>query len=766
VTVTSDTESAGESVTLTESGSASGVFHGSIDTGTGPAVEDGILQVTDGDTIVAEYLDADDGQGGTNVPKTDSAVVDCTAPVIQDVGSQDVSDTGATVVWATDEPANSLVRYDTIAPPSQEASRSRLTTLHEVTLDGLEECTTYFYEVESGDGQGNTAVDDNEGAYYTFETYRNLPETGPVPCHQGQVVLDRPDPYGCSDTVGVTVIDVDLDTDPTVVETVEVQATSSTEPAGEWITLTEIAPSNSRFQGSVTLAGGAAVPGDGVLSVSAGDLITVTYRDLDDGIQGPYTATATSSTDCVAPVIRDVRVIDVSATRAVVEYFTDEPGTSRVEFGPTAALGQVAEDTALVTTHRLAISPFGQCDRVHFRVSSADANQDERTADAGGTPFQFNLRQIGGLVYHDIFEADTGWTLTGEWERGIPQGLGSPNADPTEDWSGSYLIGNDLSGQGSYPGDYEPSASETARSPSFSTRQRRDLELLVRRKLGVNTADEVGIYIVTGGADQVWTSGSAFNDLDWFLHRIDISAHADNKSSVQIEFRLSSFDPSHSYGWNIGEIIVKDSTQPDLLACGGCAGAPTFRGVTAVHDPDPCGPGGLVVEWQQAAAWGTGTGGTYEVYRGASAGFVPDASNRVASGLAGTSWTDASAPVDTPVWYVVRARNDESCTADGGLDDGNLVRLGATETTSRPLPSPVGETLVAWTVGGAHLRLEWTPAAGADHYVVRRATLPDFSDAADLGTTTADYFEDAGAATEPGFYGYRVFAVDACGREE
>jgi hypothetical protein len=291
--------------------------------------------------------------------------------------------------------------------------------------------------------------------------------------------------------------------------------------------------------------------------------------------------------------------------------------------------------------------------------------------------------------------------------------------------------------------------------------------LIIRRKLGVTSADEAGIYILTNGTDQAWTSNYNVHDSDWVEYRKLISAWADNKNSVQIEFRLESSDPDHSFGWNIDEIIVKDSTQPDYLVCGGCAGAPAFGGVTAVYDPDRCGAGGLVIEWEPAPAWGTGTTGTYDIHRGTTPDFVPGEPNRVASGLTGTNWTDGSAPPDTPVWYAVRSRNDESCTGGEGLSDDNLVRMGATATGSLPLPDQVGDVLTAWPVGGTHVRLEWVPAAGADHYVVRRGEAIDFSDAVEIGTTTRTFFEDPGAAGDAtAFYSYKVFAVDACGREE
>ena len=42
----------------------------------------------------------------------------------------------------------------------------------------------------------------------------------------------------------------------------------------------------------------------------------------------------------------------------------------------------------------------------------------------------------------------------------------------------------------------------------------------------------------------------------------------------------------------------------------------------------------------------------------------------------------------------------------------------------------------------------------------------DLSDGVEIGSTTETFFEDPGAANDPNSYTYKVFAVDACGREE
>ncbi|MGD8396426.1 MAG: S8 family serine peptidase [Candidatus Eiseniibacteriota bacterium] len=765
VTVSSGSEPAGEPLALTEVGAGSGVFRGTLATAVGAATPGGTLQIAHGDTIVAEYVDADDGAGGLGVTKTAAAQVDCVPPAISGVGATNVGTDSATVVWTTDEASDSRVRYGDATPPDAQQSAAGLAVQHAVQLQGLTECTVYKFEVESADAVGNASLDDDGGSYHVFETLVTLPGIGVVPCHQGQVLLDRASPYGCDAQVGITVLDLDLDTDPGQVESVPVLLTSSSEPAGEWVDLAEINAQSSRFEGLAPLHRGAPAAGDGRLAVGPGDLITATYFDADDGEGGSRVATVHSTADCTAPFIGDLRVTGIAATRALVEWSTDEPATSRVEFGDDAALGSVVEDLTLVTEHSVVISPFDACDRAHFRVVSSDADGEARVADAAGVPFSFNTNLIPGLVWHETFETDTGWQLPDEWERGTPQGLGTHEGDPAAAWSGSFVIGNDLSGQGSRPGDYEPSTASSAISPAFSTRQERDLELIVHRKLGVTSTDEASIHVITSGTDQVWTSNYQVDDPDWWVQTRDISGWADNQSTVQLEFRIESADADTSFGWNIDEIIVKDATLPDYAACNDCSGPPAFAGLTSVVDPDPCGAGGLLLQWQPAPAWGTGTGGTFDVHRGTTPDFVPDASNRIASGLGGTSWTDAGAPVDVPVWYVVRARNDESCGGEGLADD-NAVRLGATETTALSLPTPVGATLSVVVVGSAHARLEWVPVAGAQRYAILRGGAPDSSDAVEVGTADGATYEDVDAVIDPATLYYRVVAVDACGRYE
>jgi hypothetical protein len=156
VSVWSDTESTPETLTLVEHGPDSRAFSGQITTTFDPPVPgDGLLTLSPGDTISARYIDALDCDGGVDVAYTATAGLDCGPPVISDVGEADVSDVAASIIWNTNEQSSSTVYWGEAAPPSNVASSSGLTLDHSVPLSGLQECTVYYYSVESVDGPGN-----------------------------------------------------------------------------------------------------------------------------------------------------------------------------------------------------------------------------------------------------------------------------------------------------------------------------------------------------------------------------------------------------------------------------------------------------------------------------------------------------------------------------------------------------------------------------------------------------------------------------------
>ncbi len=169
INIASTTEAGGETVTLTETGPETALFTGTIDIA---AVDsNGVLQVVEGDTITATYIDADDGFGGTNVVVTADAVVDCTNPLISNVAAVDIDPRSARVTFNTDEPASATLRYGLdCAALTNEITAPGFNTAHSIALKQLTDNTVYYYELEAEDEAGNVTIDTNGGICYSFMT--------------------------------------------------------------------------------------------------------------------------------------------------------------------------------------------------------------------------------------------------------------------------------------------------------------------------------------------------------------------------------------------------------------------------------------------------------------------------------------------------------------------------------------------------------------------------------------------------------------------
>jgi peptidoglycan hydrolase-like protein with peptidoglycan-binding domain len=79
-------------------------------------------------------------------------------PVISSIATSSPSGTTETITWTTDEPATSDINYGTSISYSSASSSAALVTSHSITLTGLTAATTYHFQVETVDGQSNTAT--------------------------------------------------------------------------------------------------------------------------------------------------------------------------------------------------------------------------------------------------------------------------------------------------------------------------------------------------------------------------------------------------------------------------------------------------------------------------------------------------------------------------------------------------------------------------------------------------------------------------------
>jgi MYXO-CTERM domain-containing protein len=121
-----------------------------------------------------------------------------------------------------------------------------------------------------------------------------------------------------------------------------------------------------------------------------------------------------------------------------------------------------------------------------------------------------------------------------------------------------------------------------------------------------------------------------------------------------------------------------DSNEASVTATGVCTLPPTFAGVTSVSNAaaSTCS---TAVSWDPATPICGGTL-TYSVYRSTTPGFTPSVGNRIATGIAGTSFADDLNLMDrTKYYYVVRAVETSNATNE---DTNTVEKSGAPTGTA------------------------------------------------------------------------------------
>ncbi len=164
-----------------------------------------------------------------------------------------------------------------------------------------------------------------------------------------------------------------------------------------------------------------------------------------------------------------------------------------------------------------------------------------------------------------ILSRTLNWILNGEFEHGSPMGLGGSqgNPDPDYAYSGSNVIGTDLSGSGDYPGDYEKNLEKdqfNATSDTFDFTYYNDLSLRYMRFLNIGINDEVSIDVSSDGGNtwkEAWVNTGMILDDSWKLHEVDITALAARKKNVRVRYNIGTTnDYWQLSGWNIDDFSI------------------------------------------------------------------------------------------------------------------------------------------------------------------------------------------------------------------
>lgn len=196
-------------------------------------------------------------------------------------------------------------------------------------------------------------------------------------------------------------------------------------------------------------------------------------------------------------------------------------------------------------------------------------------ANDGGTPpeggdsnqAKVTVKRVD-TVYFEEINSDPGWTTNDDqWQWGVPGGGGGGygNPDPTSGYTGSNVIGYNLSG------NYKKMRSTGwATTPVIDCTAMTGVTLSFYRWLNVEASlyDHAYIEVSNNGStwNTIWENSAEITDSSWTLQTYDISAFADDQSTVYVRWGMGPTDARWHYsGWNIDDIkLVSDSNQVPL----------------------------------------------------------------------------------------------------------------------------------------------------------------------------------------------------------
>ena len=277
----------------------------------------------------------------------------------------------------TDEPSAVMMLYGETTFYGQGVSDPIFSTSHVLNLPNLRETTNYFYQIQLTDSLNNGP---NVLSGYTFST-KNVSLTLPNIIADPGANLEIP--VTIPDFSGLNVNKISLEI---LFDQVQLQVnginTNGTVLSG-WQ-----APQVSILPGKLTLAaehttalqGGGTlflisgkIPGTAVLNQSTN--LNFNNVALNNG-QIKLTTNNGSITveDRLPPQITNgPTVLNVSSNSAAIQWITNEPGTSLIEYGESTAYSYSREKEVFNTEHNFVLTNLDPGVTYHFRVGGKDA---------------------------------------------------------------------------------------------------------------------------------------------------------------------------------------------------------------------------------------------------------------------------------------------------------------------------------------------------------------------------------------------------------
>lgn len=308
VTVVNDVTGESEAVVLTETGAGTGIFQANLPSSfatTAGADNDGDMGIQATDALTATYQDALTGTGGTAAPTVNAAVSGGVTGTIEYLSA--ISPGGTVSVRVIDGDLNTngaVVETVSVTVVNDNTGESETLALTETGANtGVFEASlpSSFAAAAGANNDGDIGVQSGDTLTATYQdAFTATGGTGAPDVTAGvNGGVDGTISYLSSivpgASLGVQVVDGDLDTNSASVETVSVTVVNDVTGESETLLLTETGVNTGVFAANLTTAFAmtAGADNDASMGVQAGDTLTATYQDTFTAAGGTATPSVT-----------------------------------------------------------------------------------------------------------------------------------------------------------------------------------------------------------------------------------------------------------------------------------------------------------------------------------------------------------------------------------------------------------------------------------------------------------------------------------------
>jgi hypothetical protein len=311
-----------------------------------------------------------------------------TPPQVGYVSYWGVNNTGITISWSTDVPANTQLAYGTTTALGQLSPlQTAMTNSHGVVLTTLNPGTTYYFVAQSTAANGATGY----STTYSFTTTGT--QTTPPPVISNVVATSVSNTSETvtwtTDQVASSQVNYGLTTTYTLSSTLDPTLVTS-----HSVTLTGLTPGTT-YDFDVMSANSSALSSSSTNS--------------------SFTTTGTAP----PPVITNVGSSGVTSGTATISWMTDQASTSEVNYGTTTGYGSTASLAGLVTTHSVMLTGLTPNTTYNFDVVSANAANTSSTSTNYTFKTSSNTAPPPVISYLDFWGV-TSSGVTISWSTDVP----------------------------------------------------------------------------------------------------------------------------------------------------------------------------------------------------------------------------------------------------------------------------------------------------------------------------------------------------------